>query len=133
MPVPLLYPGQGARISGSYVIPTNVPAALFITNIFTMVGYSYCGAPASNTITQVCPLQMVQPQLHRPQLQYLFSEGKVVLSWPSSPTGFVLQQNYDVLSPNWVDVTNTPVVSSNFIQVTVSPDRALGFYRLELP
>ena len=76
---------------------------------------------------------MVLPQLQRPQLQYLFSEGKLVLSWPSFPTGFVLQQSSDVISTNWVDVTNTPVVSSNFIQVTVSPDRALGFYRLELP
>jgi len=128
MPVPLLYPGQGARFSGSYVIPTNVPAAIFITNTFTIIGYSYCGAPASNTITQVCPLQVV-----RPQLQYLFSDGKLVLSWPSFPSGFVLQRNSDALKTNWVDVTNTPLVSSNFIQVTVSPDQTLGFYRLRLP
>jgi hypothetical protein len=128
MPGPLLYPGEGARISGSYAIPTNVPAALFITNTLTMIGYSYCGAPASNTITQVCPLQVAPPQL-----QYLFREGNLVLSWPSFPSGFVLQQNSDVPSSNWVDVTNTPVVSSNFIQVTVSPDRALGSYRLRLP
>jgi hypothetical protein len=127
-PLPLLYPGQGARFSGSYLIPTNAPATRFITNTFTVIGASYCGAPASNTVTQVCPLQVV-----RPQLQWLYTQGTFVLSWPSLPSGFVLQRNSDPITTNWVDVTNIPVVNTDFIQVTVSQAQALGFYRLKLP
>jgi hypothetical protein len=61
MPLPLLYPGQGAPFSGGYFVWTNAPAATFITNTFTVIGATYCGIPASNTVTQICPLQVASP------------------------------------------------------------------------
>jgi hypothetical protein len=56
----------------------------------------------------------------------------LVLSWPalSATTGFGLQQNSDLTTTDWTDVTNTPTVTNGQNQVVLSPPASPLFYRL---
>jgi hypothetical protein len=63
-----------------------------------------------------------------PTLGLAQSGGRNVLWWPWPSTGFVLQQNSDLSTTNWTDVTNAPVL---VYQVIVSPTGGNNFYRLK--
>ncbi|MGA2281611.1 MAG: hypothetical protein ABSG80_15060 [Verrucomicrobiota bacterium] len=58
-----------------------------------------------------------------------------VLSWLVPSTNFVLQQNPDLTTTNWTDVTNTPTLNLTNLQnqVIVSPSTGNSFYRLKTP
>ena len=57
-----------------------------------------------------------------------------LVSWPSTAIGFNLYQNSDLLSTNWVLVTNQPNVAAGTNAVLIS-DTTVGtrFYRLKFP
>ena len=57
----------------------------------------------------------------------------LLVCWRSPSTGFVLQQNSDLDSANWVDVTHPVEVVDGQNQVTVLPATENGFYRLFHP
>ena len=57
----------------------------------------------------------------------------VVVSWPYPSTGFVLQQNADLGTTNWTDVSTTPIDDSDNRTVIVSPPVGNRFYRLFHP
>ena len=61
------------------------------------------------------------------------SGTNLVLSWPSPPGGFVLQQNADLTTTNWTAATNTPTIINQQNQVILSPANGNQFYRLEYP
>lgn len=63
----------------------------------------------------------------------LTSTNSVIVSWPSSATGFTLQQNNNVAVPNWVAVTNSVSLNGGQSQVIVSPPTGRQFYRLKYP
>ena len=54
------------------------------------------------------------------------------LSWTVPSTNFVLQQNSDLTTTNWVTLTNTPVLDLTNLQdqVILSPTNSSGFFRL---
>jgi len=55
----------------------------------------------------------------------------VTVSWPSSATNFVLQQNLDLTTPNWV-TSGLPVTTNGAIEsVTISPPTGNLFLRLK--
>ena len=58
-----------------------------------------------------------------------------VLSWLVPSTNFVLQQNSDLSTTNWTDVTDTPVLNLTNLQnqVILSPSGSNVFYRLKTP
>mgnify|MGYP005840476241 CR=1 FL=1 len=56
--------------------------------------------------------------------------GDLVLGWPASATGFVLQQNPALGTTNWSAVTNPVVVVGDERQVTVAPAPGGRFFRL---
>lgn len=60
------------------------------------------------------------------------TNGNLVLSWTVPSIGFVLQQNSDLTSSNWMDVTALPVLDLTNLQYqyVVSPTNGQGFYRL---
>jgi hypothetical protein len=61
------------------------------------------------------------------------SSTNLILSWPSPPGDFVLQQNSDLTTTNWLTVTNAPTVT-NFQEQVVLPVAAGNyFYRLAYP
>ena len=55
-----------------------------------------------------------------PILSISHAGNSVVLSWPSSFTGFVLQQTKDLATANWSDVTNVVNVVGDQNQVTLA-------------
>jgi hypothetical protein len=64
-----------------------------------------------------------------PNLNIRAAESNVVLTWPSLPAGFSLQQTSDLNRGNWSSVTNTPTISNG--QNTVDlPAGDQMFYRL---
>jgi hypothetical protein len=66
-----------------------------------------------------------------PQLQAaLVSSNSIVLSWPSSPGSFVLQENSVLASTNWSVVTNAPAVIGQVNQLVLDRAGGRNFYRL---
>ena len=63
----------------------------------------------------------------------LTAADRVILAWPNPSTGFVLQQNADLNTTNWVNVATSPQIVGNEMQVTVSPPVGYRFYRLRAP
>ena len=61
------------------------------------------------------------------------SGANPVLSWPSPPGGFVLQQNADLTTTNWTAITNTPTFTNGQNQIILLPTNGSQFYRLEYP
>lgn len=58
--------------------------------------------------------------------------NRLVLSWPPSIVAgsFVLQQNSDLTTTNWVTITETPVLVGPEFQIAVPVPRGNMFYRL---
>jgi hypothetical protein len=54
----------------------------------------------------------------------------VVISWSSSATGFVLQQNSDLNTTNWSDFGGTPDDNGTSKSVTISLPVGSSFFRL---
>jgi hypothetical protein len=70
-----------------------------------------------------------------PQMNIAFSNQNVALSWIIPSTNFVLQQNTDLTTTNWVTLTNTPYLNlANLQNQVVLPVANLSsFYRLATP
>lgn len=60
------------------------------------------------------------------------SSGNLLVSWPGATPGFTLQQNGDLTTSNWADVTNSTVLTNSLNQVII-PATTNMFYRLALP
>ena len=59
--------------------------------------------------------------------------GSLVIAWPTNAPGFVLQQDSDLGTTNWSNVTNAVTVVGTNSQVTISPLIGNGFFRLMHP
>jgi sugar lactone lactonase YvrE len=66
-------------------------------------------------------------------LQIAEVAGQVVLSWPSSAVGYVLENASSVSGNVWSPVTNVPMISGNYWVVTNDTSAAAAFYRLYKP
>jgi hypothetical protein len=61
------------------------------------------------------------------------SGNQAFLIWPTNAAGFALQQNTNLLTTNWLTMTNLPVITNMSCRVTVSPTNPQNFYRLGNP
>ncbi len=70
-----------------------------------------------------------------PQMNIGFSNQNLTLSWLIPSTPFVLQQNSDFTTTNWVTVTNIPMLNLTTLQhnIMLSPSNSSCFYRLATP
>jgi hypothetical protein len=57
----------------------------------------------------------------------------IVVSWPLSATGFVLQQNSDLTTTNWPDYSGSLSTNETSVSATISPVAGNSFYRLYRP
>ena len=57
--------------------------------------------------------------------------NSLVISWPGSLTGFVLQENADLNTTNWVNVATVPLTVGEQWQVLVPVPAGNRFYRLQ--
>lgn len=67
-----------------------------------------------------------------PQINIIPANGSVEFSWIIPSTNFVLQQNLDLTTSNWTDVTNTPVLNLANLEdeVTLPLTNGSALYRL---
>lgn len=67
-----------------------------------------------------------------PQMDITPTSGNLLLSWVIPSTNFVLQQNSDLTTMNWTDVTNAPVLNLTNLRDEVMLPSTSGnyFYRL---
>jgi hypothetical protein len=67
-----------------------------------------------------------------PQLNLQPTNGKLAFSWIVPSTNFVLQQNLDLTTTNWVTLTNALTLNLTNLhnETTLSPSSGGGFFRL---
>lgn len=67
-----------------------------------------------------------------PQLNLAPADTNLALSWLVPSTNFVLQQNLDLTTTNWVTLTPTPTLNLTNLQneVMLCPSNSSGFFRL---
>jgi hypothetical protein len=70
-----------------------------------------------------------------PWLNIASLHDNLVLSWLVPSTNFVLRQNLDLTTTNWVTLTKSPTLNLTNLQnqVLLSPSNSSGFYRLATP
>lgn len=70
-----------------------------------------------------------------PRLETWSSSNNLTLSWVIPSTNFVLQQNFDLTTTDWSNVTNTPVLNLTNLQnqVTLPAPGGNAFFRLNTP
>jgi hypothetical protein len=75
---------------------------------------------------------LVYGLLPPPPLTITRSGSSVVLTWPTNTfLNYVLQANTNLVSTNWVNTTNTAVISNGVYRVTVPASASAAFYRLK--
>lgn len=57
----------------------------------------------------------------------------ITISWPSSATDFVLQQNSDLNTANWTPVGSPVTTNGETLSVTITPPAGNLFFRLNSP
>jgi hypothetical protein len=60
------------------------------------------------------------------------SGANALISWPGSIIGYGLQQNANLNTTNWVNITNQAVFTNGSYQATVPVGASSQFYRLIL-
>ena len=68
-----------------------------------------------------------------PMLSAVFSSANFIISWPSSATGYSLQQNTNLSTTNWTAFGGTVSSNSTTMSVTNSSPAGNVFYRLFHP
>jgi hypothetical protein len=70
-----------------------------------------------------------------PSVNIASANGNLTLSWIIPSTNFALQQNFNLTTTNWTDLTNTSVLNLTNLQnqVILFPSNTSDFYRLSTP
>ena len=118
--------GGGTSAGSGFTLNGTIGQADANTTPMTSPEYSLTGGFWSS-------LAMLHP---RPALTILKTSGSgivndsIVILWPSSFDGFVLQENPDLSGPDWTDVSVTPTSSGENQVVLLPPAEGNRFYRL---
>lgn len=70
-----------------------------------------------------------------PKLNLISLNTNLAILWTVPSANFVLQQNVDLNTPNWMTLTDAPALNLTNLQnqVMLSPTNSSGFYRLATP
>jgi Domain of unknown function (DUF5122) beta-propeller len=71
--------------------------------------------------------------LTAPSLRISQSNGGVIISWPSTWTGFTLRQNTNLNGANWIHSLEAVTDDGTNRFITVNPPTGRRFYRLFKP
>jgi hypothetical protein len=110
---------------GVVINPTTPPGQYF--GIVTLQGGTNIVA-ATNLASPIFEITLPPAALN-----LALSGTNVLVSWPSPPGGFGLQQNSDLTTTNWTTVTNVPAMANGQNQVVLPSGSSNQFYRLEHP
>ena len=126
----LLLPGAGASAGVPWSL-TSAPANYWVSvasslDGIKLVAVCYMGPKENIYTSQAVPA---------PQLCVASGPSNALISWTIPSTNFVLQQNADLTTTNWSNVTDAPARNFSTLQdqVTVSPSASCNFYRLVTP
>jgi len=111
------------------------PDSDIIEDQATTAAGSYNATASLNTSTawlmQLAAFKAAMPAA--PLLRVFPTNNTVVIAWPSSAATFTLQQNSDLTSAGWTDVTNFANPAGDEYQVTLLRSSNRQFYRLKYP
>lgn len=122
------YNGTTFRFLGSYVSTTGARSTEAIGSISGTSGWNPFATVDVDTYTLTAPAATAVA------IAIMFDPQASTLnfSWPVSSTPYVLQQNADITSTNWITVTNSPTVVSNQNTVVLPVSNSTpNFYRLK--
>ncbi len=126
--------GQMALTFTDTTTTTSFSTNLFVGDITKALGTNtayigftggYGGQTSVQTITNFTFVSI-------PTASIQLNSGNALVAWPGPVLGYLLQQNSDLTSPNWSDVTNVDTVVNSQHQVVVPSDGTNMFYRLLL-
>jgi hypothetical protein len=131
--------GAGICGNGAGVTLTAIPATGYVFTNWTLGGLP---AGTNNPVTfdalanyafvanfAAAPLPVAPPTL----ALVPSAPGGMILQWPTNATGFVLEQNSDLATTNWVTFAGpTTVVDTNF-QASIPTQTGSGYFRLSHP
>jgi len=113
---------------------TNAGSTWMLTTALSNAVASLCSSADGNrllAVTDGCGIYTLQTT-PTPVLSITPSAGSLLISWivPSLP--FVLQENAELTTPNWTDVTATPILNFTNLhhEVNVPLSSTRRFYRL---
>jgi hypothetical protein len=92
-----------------------------------------CSADGTRLVAAAYMGGSIYTAIWPPALSTQLAGTNFVVSWPWPSSGFVLQQNCDLTTANWVNFCGSQAVSNCQNQVTVSPSNSAMFYRLAGP
>jgi len=124
------YPAIYTSVNGGQTWISNNLAA----NYWTCVTSSLDGnslAAVSGLITGYGSGNICVAQPSPPSISLRLSGTNIIVSWPSSSSGFHVQQNLTLNGGAWSDLTNSPTVTNNLNQVTIRITNSPTFYRLQ--
>ena len=89
---------------------------------------------ALTALTLIDTNSVLPPVINAPRLELQLTQtNTVLLLWPTNSTGFALEQNFDLATTNWVNVTNAASVAGTNNQVVLPRREGNEFFRLKLP
>jgi hypothetical protein len=121
--------------SGTSWISNGVPGSSLLQqwqSVASSADGSKLAAGAANTSRGAIWTSQTTPA---PGLNITKSNGNLALWWIVPATNFVLQQNSDLRTANWTNVTNTLTLNLTNLQNQISLPLPAGnaFYRLKTP
>lgn len=121
----ILLPGETYRDTVCGVIVSNSAHATNFSGAIAILGGGDLFA------TNILATQTFQAVVPPAAVDIARSGDNFSISWPSPPTGFVLQQSSNLITMNWTAVTNTPILTNGLNQVVLPRSTNSQFYRLQ--
>jgi hypothetical protein len=116
-------------------IPTNVISSSRLVSVSAWAGttnevfFGFVGGTSTNATLTIDNIRFYS--LEKPRLEMQTAASTVVLKWPSTAVGYVLETTPALTSsPLWEVVTNPPTLSSNRYVLTNSWSDHARFFRL---
>ncbi len=120
-------------ISAKY-IPTNQFSASRMIDVSAYAGttnelfFGFLGGTSTNATLQIQNIQFYS--LQQPPLNIAPMNGGVLLSWPTTAAGYVIESTPSLTSPVWETATNVPVISGDSYILTNYWSDQTRFFRL---
>ncbi len=121
--------GSGIYPAGASVTVVATPNPGYAFHNWTEAG-TPVSTSASFTFTSDASYTLYANFIAQPRLTAAAAPGLLTISWPVSATPWVLQQNGDLSTLNWRDVTNEVTVVDGQNRVTVPSAPGQTFFRL---
>lgn len=79
---------------------------------------------------KLTPVNTAPPVIEPPMLWASAQGDRLVLSWPTNATAFILEECVDLISSNWTPTLTLPSVVNGELVVATPMTEARRFYRL---